>query len=628
MKHIILYLLLLLFPYISRAQQNIENNQHPVVSIQSTSAENFIDQLSINHRKAVYDPSDNLYLQTLATSYKNQTNLTAVVSFTFKSSGNGYQLKINNQTAANGSSFTFKDFKEGKIFDLEIQDKNGKSVASTKLAFTFLPIAEITGKNFSRNSYTSGSFRLTDANYSNTGSILSAKFRWRGNVASSKQKKAYNVKITDEKGKSKDVSFFGLREDNDWILDAMAIDPARMRNRVSTDLWNDFSTAPYFFHLEPEAINGTRGHFVEVFLNGRYAGIYCMTEKIDRKQLKLKKVKKGNPASVRGVLYKAEQWSYSLLMGHDPDKLHFPLKKAAPYSNQKDEWDGWELKHPDLGDGEPIDWKPLFDAVNVPASVPDPFFEADVAQYFDLPVMLDYYLFIELMLATDNHGKNLFLHCYNIQENRKLSITPWDMDGTWGRRWDGSKELTQNAFQDFTRFLWNYEHGENTLYKRLMELNCHQWNEKLAQRYGELRGSFFGKESLTNRFHQYHQLFKTSGADQREYKRWNGVDGVKINFEEEMAYLDRWIADRLTKLDRVYGYSPTGTATPSIQQKDLQIGGGAGKIVIRTNHPVVLHIYKISGQQTGTYRQPAGISEISISQPGLYIVNGQKVIVW
>lgn len=84
------------------------------------------------------------------------------------------------------------------------------------------------------------------------------------------------------------TKLLGLRDDGDWILDAMYIDHARMRNRLSTDLWIDMNKVPYL-SKEPRAINGTRGYFVEVFLNNSYLGLYCLTERIDRKQLQLSK---------------------------------------------------------------------------------------------------------------------------------------------------------------------------------------------------------------------------------------------------------------------------------------------------------------------------------------------------
>ena len=121
---------------------------------------------------------------------------------------------------------------------------------------------------------------------------MQADIRWRGATSLRYQKKSYAIKLKDASGNKLDASLLGMRSDNSWILDAMAVDKARISNRVSTDLWLDFSRKPYYFAQEPELVNGTHGKFVEVYLNGRYDGLYGLTEKVDRKQLKLKKYKK------------------------------------------------------------------------------------------------------------------------------------------------------------------------------------------------------------------------------------------------------------------------------------------------------------------------------------------------
>jgi hypothetical protein len=96
-----------------------------------------------------------------------------------------------------------------------------------------------------------------------------------------------------------------MRSCSSWILDAMAIDRICMRNRVAFDIWNDFSRLPYDSGFERR--NGTEGRFVEVYINDRYYGIYCMSDRINRNLLNLKKVSEdeGGSITVRGVLYKS-----------------------------------------------------------------------------------------------------------------------------------------------------------------------------------------------------------------------------------------------------------------------------------------------------------------------------------
>ena len=313
-------------------------------------------------------------------------------------------------------------------------------------------------------------------------------------------------------------------------------------------------------------------------------------------------------------------------MGHDLDSKYYPMESVASYDNYRDTWDNWEMQYPDFGDGEPIDWGPLANAINIVATASNTDFPKEVYNYFDIPVLLDYYLFIELILATDNHGKNMFLHCYNIQDAPKLSISPWDLDGTWGRRWNGSNNITSDATQDFVTFLWNYEHGELTLFKRLAELNVGYWNEKLAARYATLRQSFFDHEKLLKRFTQTYELFKASGADQREIQRWNGSNGVQLDFEQEMDYLDRWIEERIQTLDKQYGYDPTtGCSDPVYTNKPI-ISAASGQIIVKCSEPIMIYIHNADGTLINQRRINSGMTSIPIGKPGLYIVNGEKVI--
>ena len=107
---------------------------------------------------------------------------------------------------------------------------------------------------------------------------LSARIKWRGGTtnAEGKHKRNYKIKF------SEDHSFFEMRNDNNWILDAGQADVFRLRNRIATELWNDFATKPYYIDQEPKALSGVRGQVVEVYLNEEYRGIYCLTECMDR----------------------------------------------------------------------------------------------------------------------------------------------------------------------------------------------------------------------------------------------------------------------------------------------------------------------------------------------------------
>ena len=117
------------------------------------------------------------------------------------------------------------------------------------------------------------------------------KSRIRGAASGGYSKKSFTVSLYDDAYEDKvDATVLGMRDDDGWILDAMYADHARMRNRLLFDIWNDMDDLPYDKDSDkPFQANGTHGMHVEILFNGSYFGLYCLTDKIDRKQLNLKK---------------------------------------------------------------------------------------------------------------------------------------------------------------------------------------------------------------------------------------------------------------------------------------------------------------------------------------------------
>lgn len=571
----------------------------------------YLDAFTINGRTPVYDQTKAAYYYTMPAKQMN-SNVSKVINYTLKSdTPSDLTFTIDGNPVVSGDEYAFGNVSASKVYKVIIaQGENELAYAS--LYFTSMPLVQVfsTGSGINGYDYTLGKLLVNDPFSNVQPDTVYANYKYRGATAQSYAKKSYAIKLVEPLtiGEytgyvSVDKSFLGLREDNNWILDAMAIDPARMRNRVSTDLWNDFSTKPFYFSKEPKAVNGTRGKFVELFVNNVYRGIYCMTEKVDRKQLKLKKFDEGatyiTPDTIKGVLYKAKDWSFSVLFGNTPDQPNVvpSISRLSSFSNDYESWDGWQVKYPDYADGAAqgwdtltyvvnwngkdttityysrkgfTDWRPLHDAVGFAISS-DSLFAAQVGERFDLPVLRDYYLFIELLLATDNHGKNIFFSVYDQTKSPKMTVTPWDLDGTFGRRWNGNITWTlgggpfgggggatygANPDQDFINFLKTNEHAEHYLFQRLKRSNVGGFNNQLKSRYAELRQEFFKPENLINRFVQYRDDFVASGAADREVKTWSSM-ASGVNFTSEIAYLTSWINARIAYLDAQYGYRNT-----------------------------------------------------------------------
>ncbi len=504
----------------------------------------YFTEFTLSGKPLVYNSTDGSYFFSIPLNMMD-TDVERTIHFSAKSAN--YSVTIDGAPLFDLDDYIFADVTAGKKYSMEIKD--GTTLKATLyLTFTGLPIVQIYYDAVNSSNYLGGYIKVHEPDKKTVPEFLHSEYKYRGATALGQPKKAYSIKLKDASDQKLFRSFFGLREDNNWVLDAMAIDPGRMRNRVCTDLWNDFSRLPYHSEKESNVINGTRGQFVELFINDQYNGLYCMTEKVDRKQLQLKKYD-DSTATVRGVLYKSSGWSYSNFMGHYSDNQNYPGINPPDFNNNSETWDGFEVKYPDMGDNMLIDWKPLYDLVsfNATAAVDSAKFVNGYKSNFDMPVWLDYYLFIDLLLATDNHGKNTFIYTYDKNKSNVMSIAPWDLDGTFGRRWDGSNNIT-TPNQDFVSFLMQYEHGEYAVFRNLKKFNPDNYNLNLRYRYAELRQTYFTKESLMARFLKYKEMFDKSGAGAREIAKWNGTN-VGIDLNAEMTYLSTWLDERLNYLD-------------------------------------------------------------------------------
>lgn len=360
--------------------------------------------------------------------------------------------------------------------------------------------------------------------------------RHRGSSSLVYKKQSFAIKLIDSLGAKLDTSLLGMRNDNYWILDAMAPDKARMRNRVAFDLWLDFSSKPHYYEKEPELINGINGQFVEVNVNGKYNGLYCLMERVDRKQLKLKKMKDG---VVRGILYKSVRWRYGFFSVGLPS-----------YNTQSETWGCYDFEYPDTAGYIP--WKPLYDNMRFAIRSTNKQFLEQAPLRYDLPVLIDLYLFNALLSARDGMGKNLFVSYYNITNDSMLVVTPWDIDHSFGRMYNGNEEDPETEFTDWAL----------RLYPRLEQCDESYIASRNA-RYAALRHEQFSAHALKERFAQYFELFRQTGADLREEQRWGGIDKIDLDFAAEEQYIYKWIDQRLAFCDNFFNYiSSVTTALP------------------------------------------------------------------
>ena len=426
-----------------------------------------------------------------------------------------------------------------------------------------LPIIKLTG-DFGYD-YQEGTVSIIYSDGSSDNN-LSARIKWRGGTtnAEGKHKRNYKIKF------SEDHSFFGMRNDNNWILDAGQADVFRLRNRIATELWNDFATKPYYINQEPKALSGVRGQVVEVYLNEEYRGIYCLTECMDRKQMKLKKYDKDG--TIHGVLWKSTGFGSS----------GFNIVPDG-YDNSQLMMDVFEAKYPEPGDDLPeTDYSILWNAINFVVNSTDEEFSEHVSEYFDIPVIIDYYLFVNVLSALDNEGKNMYWAVYDQQNDKKITPAIWDLDLTVG-----SKYLDY-YYDGFSSPEFGKLNVLNII-TRLEKNNVDNFNEKVLERYYSLRKTFFSDENLINRYKKYYNLLKLSGAAEREENKWSGDSDVNymiINYDNEMTYITDWITRHMQYLDREVFPASTSINMVNVKYKDNNIYNLNGQLIKKNNNSI------------------------------------------
>lgn len=433
------------------------------------------------------------------------------------------------------------------------------SLSAQAQTTTTLPVLKVTfDGEFSKDmSYINGFMELTDER----GNVVSlpAKFKTRGATAMQySMKPSFNMKIrTADYSDEVDTTLLGLRCASSWICNAMAIDRICMRDRVCFDLWNQFSRLPY--ETDFNRRNGTVGKFIEVYINNEYVGIYCLTDRINRSLLQLKKVDidaVGNYA-IRGVLYKsgtqdiAEQEEFSF----SEDSVACVIK-----------WhNAWELSHPDEEYAGMEAWQPLIDLHN------DVNTYEDVKKYFYIDNLVDYQLLVKALAISDNWGnKNKFFSVRNIRKDindpdtteayrRKFVITPWDLDTGLGGHYKGN-------YYDGNYSNWSIS-GSNGFHPYSLCQGEEEYQNKLRERWIELRDGPLSVESVGLQMDIYCDLFLQSGAWERMttyFDTQKYQPKYVYDLATEIEYIKEWYSQRYQAIDEYFGIETDPTSVKNL----------------------------------------------------------------
>lgn len=356
-------------------------------------------------------------------------------------------------------------------------------------------------------------------------SILEAHIR--GNTSRTYPKKGYKLSLKTQNKKGEVVpdkkSLFGLRRDDEWILNAMYSDASKIRDRLSTDLWNSFGSAVSEF---PNAKFGTDMVYVEVFFNQEYWGLYGLMEPVDSKQLDLTKEGEASPT----------EYSYKSVTPQD-----IPTEELLRSTLFGEELAGFELK----GNHTAIDrnsWEPLLSYLELRDLTDDGDFAKEAPSLVDVEGAVNVWIYLQAVLGIDNRGKNMYYVAKSKGQSYRIYFAPWDMDLTWG---DSLKNSTDGAIWKVELYTNLYSERINwSLGDRLIALDVENTREQVREKWNLLRSGTFSDENLTTSVDELVHRVQDSGALARDKGRWPGS-----NFGADYELFKRMALYRMKILD-------------------------------------------------------------------------------
>ncbi|MEN8958140.1 MAG: CotH kinase family protein [Flavobacteriales bacterium] len=452
--------------------------------------------LKLNNKECGYDYQEEM----LRFSIENQliANFSPFVEYSKSSSLYFEGTLLNNNEINNLGTIEINT-----IYEVEIETNGTRK--KYELSFTNLPIVQIIVPSEIQDMPKKAAkitLNFQEENKASDQFYIGIEHRGGSSQFYDKKSFGFALKRNPNLSGGYSASLFDLKPNNDWILDAMWIDEARLRNKTSFELWQQLSASQH---------SGINGEFVELFINNEHQGLYCLNENMNSEFLNLE--------GSDGVLYKAINWEDG-------------ATRFETYSSDVSTdfyWDGWEQKYPQIN----TNWSSLSNLRNLVVNGNDSIFSSSITSLIDINNFADYYIFLNLVMGLDNTGKNTYL--WKETSGSKFKVIPWDLDGTWGIFWDGNTIGPTSILS-------------NNLYDRLIRLDTDNFKNKLKQRWTSLRAGIFSTTNLKKAFDDNFALINKQNIVPIENKKWQST----INYQNEQQYLLNWLDNRVIYLDNYF----------------------------------------------------------------------------
>ena len=338
----------------------------------------------------------------------------------------------------------------------------------------------------------------------------------RGATASAYPKKGFRFSLkTESPGdnvRPNHLSLLGMRQDDDWLLYAAYNDQEKVRNVFSSNLWEDTCASDNALGID----FGMEYRYLELFINGKYWGLYALGYPIDEKQVCI------DSDSQDAILYKH---------GLGSERLRF-TKDGGIFGESPDNWEQTALQH-------------YYYEIYRNADNNDRLLDG-----IDLDNAIDFYLFLNLVQGEDNTGliKNYYILLQKENGAAKGLYAPWDLDLTWGNHYIGV--LSENFTYPYgIREDFNCIVESGILYQLMINGDAAVW-ERVFGKYHAFRENEWSDEAINALIDKYEADIFESGAYLRDMERW--PEGTYGNASDGLSVFRAYVMNRLREADLYY----------------------------------------------------------------------------
>ena len=459
--------------------------------------------------------------------------LMITVLFGISIMGNFVVKSENKSKEKKRTAITKEEMKEWAAPDEEMLEYYDLGEFSTTIPIVYM---NTKGQQILKEKAIWGNIALLDGNeeaqsiFSIPNSIYRATIKYRGASSYSKfDKKQYRVEFyKNNKDSTKKVSLAGMGANSEWVLNGPYLDKTLIRNKLVYDLARELNGwAP-----------DTR--FVELFVDGKYQGVYLAVEPVTNGESRLRLAEFGLLSGETAYVVnrdridtgteeietwgKTEGYTYNALYIRYPSKNKITEKQKEYIKNDISEFEqvlyGENFKDKRTG----------------------------YQEYIDMDNWVDYFIINEFAMNYD--AGNLSTYVYK-ELGGKLQLAAWDFN---------------NGFDNYQWFHTETDRlhtVENSWFDKLWQ--DENFREHVCERYGQLRKTTLSDEHIADKIASYQE--KLGDAVDRNFKVWGysfdenllvgtGKDGMSRDigsYEEAMKQLTDTIRERLAYLDKELG---------------------------------------------------------------------------